>query len=101
MRHRLERRVEAHLVLCVLAYLVEKHLELTRRDAGVTAERGEPWTGHRAITRFLDLTADEQVVGEGGPTRWVFRDLDPAQSKILRVAGVDPERFQRGWPRLR
>lgn len=57
-------------------------------------------TGPRAISRFLTLTADEQEVGEKGPTRWVFTDLDPLQARILRALEIDPTRFQKGWGRL-
>jgi transposase len=100
LRHRLDRRVGAHLQLCVLAYLLEKYLELAVRRGKVEAEKGEPLTGARAIERFARLTADEQEVGEGGPRRWIFTDLDPLHGKILEALGVDPGRFQRGWARL-
>ena len=45
-RHRLERRIEAHLQLCALAYLLERVIELRIR------ERGFEFTGPRAIDEF-------------------------------------------------
>ena len=100
LRHRLDRRVEAHLLICVLAYLLEKCLERAVHDAGLVDDENRPLTGPRAISRFLTLTADEQEVGEKGPTRWVFTDLDPLQARILRALEIDPTRFQKGWGRL-
>ena len=100
LRHRLDRRVEAHLLICVLAYLLEKFLERELRAHNLLEGR-VPWTGPRAISKFVNLTADEQVVGEGGPTRWVFTELEATHREILQAAGLESERFQQGWGRLR
>lgn len=75
---------------------------ISRRElrAAELLDGRNPWTGPRAISKFVNLSADEPVVGGGGPTRWVFTDLDATHREILRAADIDGGRFQQGWGRL-
>jgi transposase len=92
LRHRLERRVEAHLQLCVLAYLVEKYLEEKVRSLG--------FTGAAALDQFRASTLDELEWGTTGATRWAVTEPTKEQEAILRAADLSVERFREGWRSL-
>lgn len=92
IRHRLERRVAAHLLICVLAYLLERSLEL--------ALRARKLTGARALDRFRTVTLDELELGSSGITRRVVTELEAGQQDLLEAVGIDPEAFQSGWRTL-
>jgi transposase len=92
LRHRLTRRVEAHLVICTLAYLLQQALEIQVRAEGLT--------GSRAFERFRSMVLNENEVA-GARVRF-FSITRPTveQEAILAAAGIDAGRFQRGWERL-
>jgi hypothetical protein len=92
LHHRLERRVEAHLRVCVLAYLLQQYLEGNVRSLGLT--------GAGAIERFQTLTLDELELADTGPTRLAVTELTIEQRGIPKAAGIDVELFHRGWTRL-
>ncbi len=92
LRHRLDRRVEAHLVLCLLAYLIEKVLELQVLSLGIT--------GRAALERFRASTIDELELAETGIRQWRVTELSAEQAEVLSAAGIAKERFQEGWRRL-
>lgn len=92
LRHRLTRRVGAHLVICTLAYLIQQHLELKVKDQGVS--------GAKAIERFRSLILNENEVSEARMRFFSVTRLSTEQEAILRAIDVDPRRFQRGWERL-
>ena len=92
IRHRLERRVEAHLALCVLAYLLEKYLELKVRDRGLT--------GEAALEQFDTVTLDELELDRSGLTRMAVTDLNEVQKQVLEAAGFSADSFEAGWRTL-
>ena len=100
LHHNLPRRIEAHLMICELAYLVEKMLELRVRKAGLKGTDGTPLTGAGAIERFLPVTVDEVGAKGSARTRLVVTQLQPAQREVLEAAGIPLEAYSRGWGRL-
>jgi transposase len=92
LRHRLDRRVEAHLVICVLAYLLERWLGTKVEGLGLT--------GARAIEAFRSLTLNEAELAGTGVRRMVVTELEEGQKGILRAAGIGERAMQEGWHRL-
>ena len=93
VRHRLDRRVEAHLEICQLAYLLQQMLELRLKERVKV-------TGPRAVEMFHTVVLNEVEVGESGIRRQVVTELDGPQRAILDAAGIDPTAFQKGWNRV-
>ena len=92
LRHRLDRRVEAHLLVCTLAYLLERYLELKVKELGLT--------GPRAVEKFRSIVLNENEI-EGTRVHFFSVTRPSAEHEaILQAIGVDPRRFQRGWERL-
>ena len=100
LRHRLERRVGAHLLLCQLALVIVKYVDQRVKEAELKDREGEPLTGPSAIASLRKVKAGEVELPGTGQRRIVVTKLKPAQEAILRAVGVDPERFHRGWERL-
>lgn len=100
LRHRLERRVGAHLMLCQLALVIVKYVDQKVKEAGLKDREGEPLTGPSAIASLRKVKAGEVELPGTGKRRIVVTRLKPPQEAILRAVGVDPERFHRGWNRL-
>lgn len=100
LRHRLERRVGAHLLLCQLALVIVKYVDQRVKEAGLKDREGEPLTGPSAIASLRKVKAGEVELPGTGQRRIVVTKLKPPQKAILRAVGVDPERFHRGWERL-
>lgn len=97
--HPLDRRIRAHLVICVLAYLVEKFLELKVRAAGLTTE-GRAMTGARALEEFENVAINTAELATTQVSRLIVTELRPEHRAILRAVKIDPEMFQEGWRRL-
>ena len=92
LRHRLTRRVEAHLVICTLAYLLQQYLEVKIKDQGVT--------GSRAIERFRSIVLNENEI-PGARMRFFSVTRPSAEhAAILKAIELDLRRFQQGWERL-
>lgn len=94
LHHRLDRRVEAHLLICMLAYLVQQILELRLKRAKV------PMTGPRAVEAFQNLVLNEMEIGRTGVRRQIVTELGKEHQAVLRGAGLEPRAFQKGWDRL-
>ena len=92
LRHRLDRRVEAHLLICVLAYLVERSLALRVKKLELT--------GNRAIEAFRTIMLNEAELEGTGVRRLLVTELGDFQRTILKAAGVGEERMQEGWRKL-
>lgn len=98
--HLLERRVGAHLLLCQLALVIVKYVDQRVKETGLKDREGEPLTGPSAIASLRKVKAGEVELPGTGQRRIVVTKLKPPQEAILRVVGVGPERFHRGWERL-
>jgi len=85
--HWKDERVRAHLSLCVLAYLLERVIDvaLEKADVGITAQT--------AIEELSQIRACETAIGRG---RWVTTTtLTDRQRAILNALGVPtPERIR-------
>jgi transposase len=82
IRHRLERRIEAHLQLCALAYLLERVIELRIRA------RGHEFTGPRAIDEFGTIVLNDIELATTGWRRRVVTDMTDRQRALLGAIGV-------------
>ena len=80
--HWTERRVRAHVEVCVLAYGLLQVVEKLLGRAGV------PLSGQEALARLEAVTVDEVRVGELGLR--VRSDLTTEQEEIFRALGVAP-----------
>ncbi len=98
--HRQEERIGAHLLVCTLALLVAKYIEVKVRKVGLKAPTGRPLTGVAALDPFVRVKANEAELPGTGLTRIVVTDPPPEQQAVLKAVGLDPERFQGGWSRL-
>ncbi len=94
LHHRLDRRVEAHLLICMLAYLVQQILELRLKQAKV------PMTGPRAVEAFGSLVLSEVEIGHTGVRKQIVTELGKDHRAVLRAAGLEEGPFQKGWERL-
>ncbi|MGI0131966.1 MAG: IS1634 family transposase [Thermoplasmata archaeon] len=92
LRHRLDRRVEAHLLICVLAYLIKQSLALRVKELGLT--------GNRAIEAFRTVTLNEAELEGTGVRRLLVTELEVGQKAVLKAVGISEERMQVGWRRL-
>jgi transposase len=90
IHHRLERRIEAHLQLCELAYLLERVIELRIR------EKGHEFTGPRAIDEFGTVVLNEVELATTGWRRRVVTDLTTRQKALLGAIGVAETSFATG-----
>ena len=92
LRHRLDRRVEAHLVICVLAYLLVRIIQRKVEPLGLT--------GPRAVERFRSVMLNELELARTGVTRMRVTELHDEHRRILSTLGIGVQRFQAGWGRL-
>ncbi len=99
LHHRLERRIAAHLMLCELAYLLERVIELKVRQADVSGREGR-LTGWAAVEEFRTMTANQLEVGTTGVR--FYRTTEPTgrQAEILRAMGLEQSAFRKGWTGL-
>ncbi len=99
LRHQLDRRIGAHLVICELALLLEKYVEKMVRAEGLT-EEGVPLTGARAVEKFRSLVVNRQELPGAGVQFHQATEPDGEQAAILRAVGLKLEQFRRGWTRI-
>ena len=92
LRHRLDRRVEAHLMICVLAYLLIRIIQRKVEPLGLT--------GARALEQFRSVVLNELELARTGVTRMRVTDLRDEHRRILTTLGIEAQRFQEGWARL-
>ena len=99
LHHRLERRIAAHLVLCQLAYLVERIVEKRVREAGLQ-EDDRPMTGWGAVRRFRTMVANQMAVGKTGVTFPRITEPTEEQCSIIHAVELEEETFRKGWTGL-
>jgi len=102
VRHFAPHRVEAHVLICVLAYLLARILELRLAEAGVTwtDEIGDrTQTYPMTATRALDLLDEVKAVEIQLDGQWLdhLTRIGPHVRLILDALGVMPD--QRTLPR--
>ena len=98
-RHRLEGRIRGHLLICELAYLVDRYIDWQVTRAKLQ-EGGIPVSGARAVEMLGSVTVNETELATTGLRRLILTDLQPMQEEVLEAVGVDSKVFQRGWGRL-
>jgi transposase len=96
LHHRLDRRIAAHLVLCELAYLLEKVIEKKVRAAGLE-EEGRPMTAWRAVGQFRTMVANAIEVGGTGVRFRRITEPTEEQTTIIRALDLDESAFRKGW----
>jgi hypothetical protein len=99
LQHRLQRRIESHLLICSLAFLVERYVELKVREAKLERE-GRPLTGPAAVKRFESLVVNRQEIADTGVKFNQFTELDAQQRAIVQAVGLKAEQFAKGWTGL-
>lgn len=99
LHHRLERRIAAHLMLCELAYLLERVTERKVREAGVSGRSG-PLTGWAAVEEFRTMTANQLEVGTTGVQFYRITEPSARQTEILGAVGLEESAFRKGWTGL-
>jgi transposase len=99
LHHRLRRRIESHLVICSLAFLLERYVELKVREAKLEQE-GRPLTGPAAMKQFESLVVNRQEIAGTGVRFNQFTELDARQTAIVWAVGLKPEQFAKGWTGL-
>ena len=98
-RHRLERRIRGHLLICELAYLVDRYIDWKVTKAKVQ-ESGVAVSGPRAVEMLGSITVNEAELATTGLRRLVVTELKPGQREVLEAVGVDSRAFHAGWGRL-
>ena len=89
VRHRLDRRIRAHLYVCLLSYLLGRWLEVKVR------EEGEERWAHMTAERVLDSVREGSVqeVGIRGTKvrRWKLAKFSPEGQAVLERLGMKGE----------
>ena len=98
-RHRLERRIRGHLLICELAYLVDRYIDWKVTKAKVQ-ESGVAVSGPRAVEMLGSITVNEAELATTGLRRLIVTELRPGQREVLEAVGVDSRAFHAGWGRL-
>ena len=99
LQHRLQRRIVSHLLICSLAFLVERYVELKVREAKLERD-GRPLTGPAAVKRFESLVVNRQEIADTGVKFNQFTELDAQQRAIVAAVGLKVEQFAKGWTGL-
>ena len=99
LHHRLERRIVAHLVLCQLAYLMERIIEKRVRDAGLVDDE-RPMTGWGAVRKFRTMVVSQLEVGKTGARFHRVTEPTVEQEAIIHALGLEEEGFRKGWTGL-
>lgn len=99
LHHQLDRRIRAHLLICVLAFLLERYVGLKVRQTGLT-EDGRSVSGARAVEWFESRGLNEAELATTRLRRWVVTDLQPKHRAVLKALKLNEEAFQKGWARL-
>lgn len=99
LNHHLDKRIEGHLILCELAYLMEKYIDHRVREGGLK-EDGGVLTGVRVIEKFGNVVVNEQEVAGTEVRFHQITEFTGEQKKMLETVGLDPKVVHRGWSRL-
>jgi transposase len=99
LHHRLDRRIVSHLMLCELAYLMERVIEHRVRRAGLNRS-GQPMTGWGAVDSFRTMTANELEVGGTGVRFSRTTEATAEQRAIMQAVELDEGSFRKGWTGL-
>ncbi len=99
LNHRLERRIVAHLVLCELAYLMERIIEKRVREAGLQ-EEDRPMTGWGAVRKFRTMVVNQMAVGKTGVAFRRVTEPTAEQRAIIHAVELDEGAFHKGWTGL-
>jgi transposase len=75
-----QERVEGHIAVCVLAYLLRKLLQLRLRQAGVTESVSKAWDAVAKV-RLVTLSLPDQTLR-------VITRPDPLARKVFRAVGI-------------
>jgi len=94
LNHRKPPRIESHLFICVLAYLVEKIIEMRLKEEGINL------TARKAIDKFEDIIATKEVYPILKKEVWKIKRVDMEQEKIMNATITDDYYIKTGWPRL-
>ena len=84
--HSKNDRVEGHLFVCVLAYYLERLVELAVREKGMNL------TGKEAIAAFDLVTLDQ--ISIGSMTRWKITELTPIQRRVLKDLNISERSYR-------
>jgi transposase len=98
-RHRLEQRLRGHLLICELAYLVDRYIDWKVTKAKIQ-ESGMAVSGPRAVEMLGSITVNETELATTGLRRLIVTELKPGQRGVLKAVGVDSRTFHAGWGRL-
>jgi transposase len=96
IRHRREDRVEVHIWICVLAYLIEKIAEIEVRRKGVWGEleKTVTITGERVFRTFDGVILNENSVRNDRKRRWfTVTELTDKQLELAEAVGIGKELF--------
>ena len=99
LRHRLQRRIESHLVICSLAFLLERYIELRVRESKLEQE-GRLLTGPVAVKKLGSLVVNRQEIADTGVQFTQFTELNAEQARIVAAVGLKVEQFAKGWTGL-
>lgn len=99
LHHRLRRRIESHLLICSLAFLLERYVELKVREAKLERDGG-PLTGPAAVREFESLVVNRQEIADTGVRFNQFTELDAEQTAVVQAVGLKTEQFTKGWTGL-
>ena len=99
LHHRLRRRIESHLLICSLAFLLERYVELKVREAKLERDGG-PLTGPAAVREFESLVVNRQEIADTGVRFNQFTELDAEQTAVVQAVGLKTEQFAKGWTGL-
>ncbi len=79
------------MLVCTLALLVAKYIEVKVRKLGLKAPTGRPLTGAAALDPFVRVKANEVELPGTGLTRVVVTDPPPEKQAVLKAVGLDPD----------
>jgi transposase len=88
IRHRKEIRVEVHIWICVLAYMIEKIVEVDVRRCEISQ------TGERTFEKFREIRLNEDGFEDLEEKWWTVTDIDTYQKRILNAIGLDEKIFK-------
>lgn len=87
VRHRKDKRVEVHIWICVLGYLLVKIVEMEVRKAGIKE------TGENIFEKFRDIRLNEDGSETLNRRWWSVTDRNLEQKNVLNALGLDDKIF--------
>jgi transposase len=86
--HRKKIRVEVHIWICVLAYMIEKIVEVDVRRCGISQ------TGEGTFEKFREIRLNKDGFEDLKKKWWTVTDIDIYQKRILNAIGLDEKIFK-------